>query len=135
MLVESRRTDVVPPRHSQTRFPRAADHHFYLTAEVNGAPVRFLVDTGASYVLLRPEDAKRAGILVDASSYSVEARSASGDVTIAPTKLNQIIVGGVERRNVEAAVAPRGLDVSLLGQSFLAKLDSVVIRGDHLTIE
>src|SRR6185295_1508387 len=61
---------------------RSADGHFYLDAQVNGAQVRFLVDTGASMVALTPADAQRAGIALP--SERATARSAGGEVTVIP---------------------------------------------------
>ncbi len=113
------------------RLERAGDGHFYAEAQVNGARIRFLIDTGASLVALTPDDARRAGIAVgDASG---RALGADGEVAFAPVTIDRIAIGPVEARAVRGAVADR-LPVSLLGQSFLSRLASVEMRGDTMML-
>lgn len=110
---------------------RADDGHFYAEAQVNGARIRFLVDTGASLVALTPEDARRAGIAVgDASG---RAMGADGEVAFAPVTIDRLAIGPIEARGVRGAVAER-LPVSLLGQAFLARVGSVEMRGDTMIL-
>ncbi len=110
---------------------RAEDGHFYAEAQVNGARIRFLVDTGASLVALTPEDARRAGIAVgDASG---RALGADGEVAFAPVTIDRLAIGPIEARGVRGAVAER-LPVSLLGQSFLQRVRSVEMRGDTMIL-
>src|SRR5688572_11047258 len=63
---------------------RAPDSHFYAEAEVNGVPVRFLVDTGATSVLLTAEDARRAGIGI--CDYTARATGAGGEIRLMPAQ-------------------------------------------------
>lgn len=110
---------------------RAEDGHFYAEAQVNGARIRFLVDTGASLVALTPEDARRAGIAVgDASG---RALGADGEIAFAPVTIDRLAIGPIEARGVRGAVADR-LPVSLLGQSFLQRVGSVEMRGDTMIL-
>ena len=114
---------------------RAGDGLFYCTGWVNGVPVRFLIDTGATTVVLTPADAARAGVLPDAAAFRFSASTAGGSVAMARIRLAQLSAGAAERHNVDAAIAGGGLGVSLLGQSYLAQLDSVRISGDTMVLE
>jgi aspartyl protease family protein len=111
--------------------PRAADGHFYLDAQVNGAQVHFLVDTGASMVALTAADAQRAGIALP--SQRAMAEGAGGAIEIVPVTIERIAAGPLEARAVEGAVA-RDLPISLLGQSFLSRVGTVQISGDRMTL-
>jgi len=110
---------------------RAADGHFYLDAQVNGAQVHFLVDTGASMVALTAADAQRAGIALP--SERAVAQGAGGAVEIVPVTIDRIAAGPLEARNIEGAVA-RDLPISLLGQSFLSRIGNVQISGDRMIL-
>ncbi len=114
---------------------RAGDGLFYCNGWVNGVPVRFLVDTGATTVVLTPADAARAGVLPDAAAFRFSAATAGGPVAMARIRLAQLAAGSAERRDVDAAIAGGGLGVSLLGQSYLAQLASVRISGDTMVLE
>lgn len=113
---------------------RDEDGHFYVIAKVNGANIRFLVDTGASIVILRPEDAARAGIRTKASDFTEEAVTAGGSIALAPVTLKQVAIGPLAHQGIEAAIDGGGLDVSLLGQSYLRRLRAMTIEGDRLTM-
>jgi aspartyl protease family protein len=110
---------------------RAPDGHFYLDAQVNGAQVHFLVDTGASMVALTAADAQRAGIALP--SERATAQGAGGNVEIIPVTIDRVAAGPLEARNVDGAVA-RDLPISLLGQSFLSRIGTVQINGDHMVL-
>ena len=110
---------------------RAADGHFYLDAQVNGAEVHFLIDTGASVVALTREDAQRAGIALP--SERAVAQGAGGAVEIIPVTIDRIASGPLEARSVPGAVAP-DLGISLLGQSFLSRVGTVQIEGDRMIL-
>jgi aspartyl protease family protein len=110
---------------------RGPDGHFYADAQINGTTIRFLVDTGASVVVLRREDAQRAGLQLP-SERSI-AMGVGGPVEVTPVTLDRVAIGGIEARSVPAAVA-EDLPVSLLGQSYLQRLGSVEIRGDTMVL-
>jgi aspartyl protease family protein len=113
------------------RITRSFDGHFYVTADVNGVPIRFLIDTGASMVALSAEDADRANVPLDGRAGV--ARGAGGDVEMTEARIDSITVGGLTARAVRGAVVDQ-LDHSLLGQSFLSQLQSVEISGDTMTL-
>jgi len=113
---------------------RSADGGFYILGQINGAPVRFVIDTGANGVLLSPDDAKRAGMDVDALKYASPAETANGVGFMAPIILPQLDVGEMKLVNVQAAVNKAPMSSSLLGMAFLRQLDDVEIHGDTLTL-
>lgn len=113
---------------------RGFDGHFYAETNVNGANLRMLVDTGASVIALTGSDARAAGLYWDASEVRPIARGASGTVYGVARQLDQVDVGGFTRRNVRAMIVPEGLDISLLGQSYLGQIDSVQIEGNQMVL-
>jgi aspartyl protease family protein len=117
------------------RIRKRSDGHFVARGDVNGASMTMLVDTGASTVVLKPTDARAAGINVDALSYSVPVRTANGTAYAAAVRIKRMTVGGITIEGVEALVAKPGtLSESLLGMSFLTRLRSYEFSGDFLTL-
>ena len=116
---------------SPREFRRGPDGHFYADAQVNGTTIRFLVDTGASLVVLTREDAQRAGIQLP--STRAMAMGVGGPIEIIPVTLDRVAIGGIEARGIEAAIADE-TPVSLLGQSYLQRVGSVEIRGDTMVL-
>jgi len=110
---------------------RASDGHFYAEAQVNGARVRFLIDTGASFVALSPSDAQRAGIPL--GSERARAMAAGGEIEVVPVVIDRLALGPLSANAVEGAVV-ENLPVSLLGQSFLARVGTVEIRDDRMVL-
>jgi aspartyl protease family protein len=103
---------------------KAGDGHFWADGEVNGARVRFLVDTGATAVALTPTDAQRLGIDLARLHYGSSVVTAGGKARAAPVKLAVVSVAGARLENVDALVIDKGLDASLLGMSYLGRLSS-----------
>ncbi len=108
--------------------------HFTVNALVNGANVQFLLDTGASEVVLTPQDAKNAGIDISNLAFSSIVQTANGNTSTAPVTLDQVQVGNIVLQNVEASVSQGGLDTSLLGMSFLTRLGSYSVSEGQLTM-
>jgi aspartyl protease family protein len=106
---------------------------FSIGAQVNGAHVPMALDTGASSVVLTQEDAKAAGLPLEVLAYTVNVDTANGRARAAPVTLDRLAVGGIIERSVPALIAQRGqLHTSLLGMSFLNRLESWEVRGDQL---
>lgn len=114
---------------------RSFDGHFYSDVSVNGAKVRFVVDSGATVVILTQEDARKIGLDPDSLSYTGRARTANGEVRMAPVTLDEMTLEGVTMRNVRAAVNGGRLDTSLLGMSFLRRLDSIEMKGNKMVLK
>jgi aspartyl protease family protein len=107
--------------------------HVVLDAAVNGAPVRMLVDTGASLMTLTPADARAAGISPAGLVFSGRVQTANGTARMAPVTLREIRIGQLSIYDVPAAVL-ENLNVSLLGMSFLGRLQGYEMRDGKLTV-
>jgi clan AA aspartic protease (TIGR02281 family) len=129
------RADRIPLAEPPTTesFHAAHGNQFYLTGSVNGYPISFLVDTGATYVSLTPDDAMRLGFDLKKLNWNLEMRTANGisrnaQVTLAEIRLNRIV-----KYNVSATIMSQP-GISLLGMSFLSRLRSWNISDGVLTI-
>ncbi len=120
--------------YAQTTLPRAPDGHFYAELRVNGTPVKFLVDTGASMVVLTREDAQRIGLRFSDGDFTGTAQTASGSVGLKPVTLDRVSLGPLEANEVDAAIVQQGLGQSLLGQSWLKRIGKVTIEGDQMVL-
>ena len=118
----------------ETVLDRRADGHFYASVVIDGEETEMMVDTGASFIALTAEDARDIGLSWREQDAIVVAQGASGPVKGVPVRLAEVELGGHVARNVEAAVIPNGLGVSLLGQSFLQKLNRVEIAGETMSL-
>ncbi len=115
-------------------YRRSADGHFYIDATVNGQPVRFLVDTGASEIVLSPADAARAGFAQGDLLFNRQYQTANGIGWGAPVRLRSIEAGAIRFRGVAASVNEAPMSESLLGMSFLDRLSGFEVRGDSLIL-
>ena len=113
----------------------ARNGHFYLRAKVNGVPLRFMVDTGATRVVLSPADAKRLGFELERLDFTQRSYTANGMVWGAPVTLDSVEVGEVAIEDVLASVNSAEMDSSLLGMTFLGRLKSYTVRDEVLTLE
>jgi aspartyl protease family protein len=108
---------------------------FDISARVNGVRVPMVLDTGASSVVLTPQDAKAAGLPLEVLNYTVSIDTANGRTRAAQVTLDRLAVGGLEERSVEALIVQPGqLRTSLLGMSFLNRLQSWQVSGDRLVM-
>jgi aspartyl protease family protein len=114
-------------------YPANRTGHVIVDAVVNGMPMRMLVDTGASFVTLTPADARAAGITSGELVFNRRASTANGPVRMAMVTLREVRLGQLSLDDVPAAVL-ENLNVSLLGMSFLSRLQSYEMRGGKLTI-
>ena len=113
---------------------KAADGHYWADALIDGTVVRVMVDTGASVVVLTPEDAVRLGLGLKAGDFSRTIITASGPVRAAPVALQTVAVAGTRVEQVEALVVEQGLPHSLLGMSYLGRLSSFSATPAGLTL-
>lgn len=112
-----------------------ADGHYYARAEINGRPLDVMVDTGATMVALTYEDAERAGLRLRPSDFTARVGTANGVAAVAPVTLDRVTIGRITVRNVQAAVTERGrMDKTLLGMSFLSRLERVDISSGRLLL-
>ena len=109
---------------------------FDISARINGVRVPMVLDTGASSVVLTQQDAKAAGLPLEVLNYTVSIDTANGRTRAAQVTLDRLAVGGLEERSVEALIVPSGqLRTSLLGMSFLNRLQSWQVSGDRLVLK
>ena len=107
--------------------------HVVLDGAINGAPVKLLVDTGATVVALTLQDAAAAGIGRNDLNYTLQFRTANGTARAAPVTLRELRIGQLVVYDVQAVVQ-ENLFASLLGQTFLTRLESYEMRDGVLTI-
>ena len=139
-LWEDIRDDVAPRQAifeegARIEVPRGPDGHYRLTLGVNGTPVDFIVDTGASSVVLSDADARRAGIDPDTLRFTGIANTANGIVRTAQVRLDEITLGGITARNFPVSVNGGEMDFSLLGMDYLETFERIEISSGRLVLE
>jgi aspartyl protease family protein len=114
--------------------PRSADGHYYLPVQVNGEPITFLVDTGASQIVLSDKDARRAGIDPNQLNYFGRALTANGEVRTAPVRLDTLTVGPITDQNVSAWINEGELHQSLLGMDYLHRFSNIQFTDGRMIL-
>ncbi|PYE82303.1 retropepsin-like aspartic protease family protein [Pseudoroseicyclus aestuarii] len=114
--------------------PQARDGHYYLTLQINGTPVEFVVDTGATDMVLSEDDARRAGIDPGALTYGGQAMTANGAVRTAAVWLDSVSLEGITDTDVRAVVTDGGLPFSLLGMGYLRLFGRIEIEDGRLVL-
>ena len=128
------------PQHDSSEIPGEAsfranrDGAFVVRALVDGTPVIFLVDTGASQVILTIEDAERLGHSVDSLEFSERFQTANGAIRGAPLLLSELRIGDLEIEDVRASVIRSPMSTSLLGMSFLSRLEGYEVGEEGLIL-
>lgn len=138
-LWEDIRSDVAPQQSlvdtGTIAVPRSPDGHFHLTLDIAGTPVDFVVDTGATQVVLSQRDAERIGLDPDSLRFSGFARTANGEVRTAPVTLQTVSLEGIVDRDISAVVNGGAMDGSLLGMSYLSRFERIEISGNQLVLQ
>lgn len=111
-----------------------AGGHYYLNAMVNKVETRFLIDTGATGILLSMSAAKKIGFDLNTLNYSVKALTANGETRIAPVTLDSFEVGTFNATNMPAMVSRINMSESLLGMTFLRRLKGYEVKEGTLTL-
>jgi clan AA aspartic protease (TIGR02281 family) len=124
--------DASAPRNVTIR--AASNGHFYVEAVANGRRIPLVVDTGATVVSLTRQDAERIGLDVSHLSYTQRVQTANGVARAAPVTLREVSIGPVAVADVEAVVNEGRSAHSLLGMSFLSRLQGYSVSGDSLTM-
>lgn len=110
--------------------------HFKVEARIDGRHIDFMVDTGASLVIMRESDAAQVGIRPLPRDYSATVSTANGKIKAAPAKLGRIEVGGITVYDVPALVLPdEALGQNLLGVSFLSRLKRYEYANGRMVLE
>ena len=119
----------------RVELPRAPDGHYYVSLDLNGVPTRFVIDTGATGMVLSRNDAERAGLTPDQLIFRGQANTANGMVRTAPVRLESVGLGPFTDRNVRAYVNEGEMRTSLLGMSYLQRFDRLEISNGRLILE
>ena len=117
---------------NEVAYTRSGDGHFYIDAEAGRVPIRFLVDTGASTVVLSPADAQRLGFNLAEVHFDQIFQTANGTVRGASAVLNELWLGERRVTNLRVSINEAPMSHSLLGMTFLRQLESYEVRGDRL---
>jgi aspartyl protease family protein len=125
-------TAVVQTRDGTLAVKRSRDNQFHITLQVNGVDMDFIVDTGASDLVLTKEDATRVGIDTGALTFLGRAQTANGTVGTANVKLGVVTLGNITDYDLRASVNEGDLFESLLGMSYLSRFREMRITGDTL---
>lgn len=115
---------------------KAMNGHFEADARVNGAPVSFLIDTGATTIALSYEDAIAAGYDPKDLAFTLPIMTANGPALAAPVRLESVEIGPIRRVDLRATVAEQGkLEQSLLGMNFISSLSGFEMRGNEIVLK
>lgn len=115
--------------------PQGKDGSYVVDALVNGQRVRFVVDTGATETVLSPADAKRVGVPVDTLTYGYESETANGKGYSAAYDATSLEVGAIKLEGFRVMVNKSPMSLSLLGMSFLQRLDAFEFRDRQLILK
>jgi aspartyl protease family protein len=127
--------DITASIPNHVRIDRNAAGDFNVRVQVNGAALPMLIDTGASSVVLTLEAARAAGIPVDLLKYDITIETAKGRSHAAAVVIDQIRINNIVERRVPALIVRQGeLRMSLLGMSFLQRLESFELRGKQMVL-
>ncbi len=116
----------------EMRVPIAIDGHFWVSGEVDGVAVKFLVDSGATMTTIGRNTARQANIDVQDSRNQV-VRTGNGFVRVATGRADELSIGTIERRNFAMHVADNE-DLNVLGMNFLSTLDRWGVEGRWLVL-
>ena len=114
--------------------PRAGDGHYYLSLDLNGEPVTFVVDTGASDIVLTREDATRVGIDPATLRFSGRATTANGVVATARARVDEVALGPIVDRGLPVSVNDGEMRESLLGMTYLNRFERIEFSGGRLLL-
>jgi aspartyl protease family protein len=129
------RADVQADGERSAKFRKRPDGTYVVPAEANGVPIKMLVDTGASWVVLKADDGRRLGFDLEDLRYTIPVQTANGTIYAASVRLRTLTVGKISINDVEALVAKRGpLRENLLGLSFLNRLSGFDFSNGYLTM-
>jgi aspartyl protease family protein len=115
------------------RIPMALDGHFWVEAVVNGQPVKFLVDSGATMTTIDQATAERAGIAIDPLRTQI-VRTGNGLIRVAAGRANSISIGDIQRDSIGLHITERA-EINVLGMNFLSSLQRWGVEGRWLVLE
>jgi aspartyl protease family protein len=131
-LIPAKGTETGP---SSIAYSVEADGHYHVYGAVDGSSIRFLVDSGASDIVLSPGDARMLGMQPEYLDFTMTAQTANGTVRGAPIRIKTLKVGPIVMHDVPATVNEAEMPVSLLGMEFLRRLKSWGVQNGKLTFQ
>ncbi|HEX9932607.1 MAG TPA: TIGR02281 family clan AA aspartic protease [Allosphingosinicella sp.] len=133
IVLETRGGVVQEQRGAELRVRRSPDGHFWVNAELNGQPVRFLIDSGATTTSISKDIADRAGIR-PSGGFPAMVRTANGIVAVHRGRAETIRVGTIERRDLAVHISEAFGDMNVIGMNFLSSLSSWSVEGRTLIL-
>ncbi len=121
-------------KNGQMTINLSRDGHFYMDAKINGAPVQFMIDTGASDIVISMSEAEKIGINTKDLVFDKRYETANGRVFGASIRLQELEIGGVKFQDIQASVNSADMGVSLLGMSFLRQFQKYEFYQDRLVL-
>ena len=118
---------------SEVRIPMAIDGHFWVEGRINGEPVKFLVDSGATVTTIDRETAARAGVAVSDGRNQV-VRTGNGMIRVASGRAERLGIDSIERDNIGLHIADAD-DMNVLGMNFLSTLERWSVEGRWLVLQ
>jgi len=118
---------------SQLRIPMAIDGHFWVQGSINGTPVKFLVDSGATMTTIGRDTANAAGVTINPNRDQI-VRTGNGMLRVATGKAESVSLGTIERSNVSLHIAEHE-DLNVLGMNYLSTLERWGVEGRWLILE
>ena len=118
----------------ETRVPLAPDGHFWLHARVNGAPVNFLVDTGATLTAVSADTAARVGLEPREAGIPIRMQTANGTVAAQLTTIDNLRFGNVAAHGIDAIIAPGLGPTNVIGMNLLSRLASWRVEGNTMIL-
>ncbi len=116
-------------RGGETRVPLGSDGHYWVEAEINGMPQRFLIDTGATYTTISQDVAHSAGVEAGLNAHPVSLHTANGDTPAQIAAIDHLQVGNIVADDMQAIIAPDIGTTNVLGMNFLSGLDGWRVEG------
>ncbi len=140
----AKKHDILPSPTAQTainltqsgelKVQKSPDGHYWLEAIVNGHPLKFVVDTGASTITLNKPDAEMLGLMPASDMFTGHSSTANGVVRFAPIRLGSLSLAQLSWSDIPATVIDAPMSANLLGMSFLNSLKSFSFEGDTLIL-
>jgi aspartyl protease family protein len=120
---------------SETVIAMRADGHFWVEAQLNGTPVEFLIDTGATYTGVSRRVAERVGLRPDANDAGVILETANGPIVARMAEADSLRFGGIEANALPVAIGPDGeVDTNVIGMNLLSRLGAWRVEDNRLIL-
>lgn len=127
----------IPPTRTEgqaLRIPVSSDGHYWVEATVNGAPARFLIDSGASITALSLDSARMAGLNFDINAPGVQMVTANGKIDAKRSSISTLVIGPIRVSDLDVVVSSSFGDVNVIGMNLLSRLRSWGVQGGEMVL-